>query len=147
MRLGIRISKEDVKCPSCSNVKGLSNLHLVNGCRHGDYVHRKHNIIMEQIKKMYSAANLLVDMETTYCFKDQSSKHMDLAVQLNNKDFLIDVTTIDANNPFNGFVKNNELASSYFPGAAAVIKARSKFSKYKKSIASVKEFVPFVIET
>jgi hypothetical protein len=72
---------------------------------------------------------------------------MDLVVQLNNKEVLVDVTTIDANNPSNGFVKNNELVSSYFPGAAAVIKARSKFSKYRKVIASVKEFVLFVIET
>ena len=36
---------------------------------------------------------------------------------------------------------------SYFPGAAAVMKARSKFTKYRKAIATVKEFVPFVIET
>ena len=49
LRLGIQISQVDVKCPSCLHVKGLSNLHLVNGCKHGDYVHRKHNIIMEQI--------------------------------------------------------------------------------------------------
>jgi len=72
---------------------------------------------------------------------------MDLVVQLDNKDFLVDVTTIDENNPSNGFVNNNELTFSYFPGAAAVVKARSKFSKYRKAIASVKEFVPFVIET
>jgi hypothetical protein len=147
LRLGIQISKEDVNCPACSNSNGLSNLHLVNGCKHGDYIHRKHNVVMEEIKKMCTAANLLVDMETTYCFQDYSKKRMDLVVQLNNKEVLVDVTTIDANNPSNGFVKNNELVSSYFPGAAAVIKARSKFSKYRKVIASVKEFVPFVIET
>ena len=96
---------------------------------------------------MCNAANLLVDIETPYCFQDQSNKRMDLVVQLNNKDVLVDVTTIDANNPSNGFIKNNELARPYFPGAAAVLKARTKFSKYKKAIASVKEFVPFVIET
>ena len=69
-------------------------------------------------------------------------------VQLNNKDFLVDVTTIDANNPSNGFIKNNVLARSYFPGAAAVLKATrtTKFSKYREAIASIKEFVPFVIE-
>ena len=39
------------------------------------------------------------------------------------------------------------MSSSYFPGAAAVMKARSKFTKYKSGIASSKEFVPFVIET
>jgi hypothetical protein len=102
---------------------------------------------MEQIKKMCNAANLLVDVETTHCFNNQTYKRMDLVVQLNNKDFLVDVTTIDANNPSNGFVKNHELSSSYFPGAAAVMKARHKFSKCKKVIASVKEFVPFVTET
>ncbi len=147
LRLGIQISREDVNCPACASSGGLSNLHLVNGCKHGDYVQRKHNIVMEEIKKMCTAANLLVDTETTYCFQDQSNKRMDLVVQLNNKDVLIDVTTIDANNPSNGFIKNNELALSYFPGAAAVLKARTKFSKYKKVIASTKEFVPFVIET
>jgi len=71
---------------------------------------------------------------------------MDIVVQLNNKDFLVDVTTIDANNPSNGFIKNNVLARSYFPGAVAVLKARTKFSKYRKAIVSIKEFVPFVIE-
>ena len=39
------------------------------------------------------------------------------------------------------------MALSYFPGAAAVIKARTKFSKYRKAIATVKEFEPFVIKT
>ena len=147
LRLGIQISKNDTRCPSCSHAQGLSNLHLVNGCKHGEYIHRKHNTIMEQIKSMCNAAKLLVDVETTHCFNDQTYKRMDLVVQINNKDFLIDVTTIDANNPSNGFVKNSELSSSYFPGAAAVIKARQKFSKYKRIIASTKEFVPFVIET
>ena len=89
---------------------------------------------------MCNAANLLVDMETMHCSNVSTSKRMDLVVQL-------DITTIDANNPSNGFVKENKLSSSYFPGATAVMKARSKFSKYKKAIASVKEFVPFVIET
>ena len=64
LRLGIQISKNDVKCPSCPHVQGLWNLHQVNGCKHGDYVYRKHNIVMEQIKKMCNAANLLVDVET-----------------------------------------------------------------------------------
>ena len=91
---------------------------------------------------MCSAANLLVDMETTYCFNVQTSKRMDLVVQLDNKDFLVDVY-----NPSNGFIKDSKLTTSYFPGAAAVFKARSKFSKYKKVMPASKEFVPFVIET
>jgi hypothetical protein len=147
LRLGIQISREDVNCPACSNPSDLSNLHLVNGCKHGDYIHRKHNIVIEEIKKMCTAANLLVDIETSYCFQDHTNKRMDLVVQLNNKDVLVDVTTIDANNPSNGFIRNSELSMSYFPGAAAVMKARSKFTKYRKAIAAVKEFVPFVIET
>ena len=60
----------------------------------------KHNIIMEQIKKLCKAANLLVDAESTFCFNDRKNKRMDLVVKLDNKDLLIDVTTIDANNPF-----------------------------------------------
>ena len=72
---------------------------------------------------------------------------MDLVVKLNDKDVLVDVTTVDPNKPSNGFVKDSELTVSYFPGAAAVSKARSKYTKYKKVMAVSKEFVPFVIET
>ena len=57
------------------------------------------------------------------------------------------MTTVDSNNPSNGLVKDSEITSSYFLGAAAVIKYRSKFRKYKEVIATSKEFVPFVIET
>jgi len=49
-------------------------------------------------------------METMHCFNVSTSKRIDLVVQLDNKDFLVDVTTIDANNPSNGFVKNYELS-------------------------------------
>ena len=48
-------------------------------------------------------------METTFCFNNRTNKRMDLVVKLDNKDFLTDVTTIDANNPSNGFVKNSEI--------------------------------------
>ena len=102
---------------------------------------------MDQIKKLCTAANLLVDAESTFCFNNRTNKRMDLVVKLSNKDLLIDVTTIDANNPSNGFVKDPEISSSYFPGAAAVIKAKSKFTKYREVVAASKEFVPFVIET
>ena len=40
-----------------------------------------------------------------------------------------------------------EITSSYFHCAAIVMKARSKFRKYKEVIAASKEFVQFVIET
>ena len=39
-----------------------------------------------------------------------------------------------------------QLHDSYFPGAAAAFKARSKLRKYNKVIAALKEIVPFVIE-
>ena len=71
-----------------------------------------------------------MDSESSFCFNDQTNKRMDLVVKIDNKDVLIDVTTIDANNPSNGFVKDSKISSSYFPGAAAVMKARSKFRKY-----------------
>ena len=56
---------------------------------------------------------------------------------------------VDPNNPSNGFIKDLELTSSYFPGAAAVKKARSKFAiaTYRGVMAQSKEFVPFVLET
>ena len=91
LRLGIQIFKEDVNCPLCTHGEGLSKLHLVNGRKNGDYVHRKHNIIMDQIKKLCTAANLLVDVESTFCFNNRTNKRMDLVVKLNNKNFLIDV--------------------------------------------------------
>ena len=64
---------------------------------------------------------------------------MDLVININSKDILIDVTTIDASNPSNGFILGADLAPSYFPGAAAAIKARSKLRKYNQVIASSKE--------
>ena len=147
LRLGIQIANEDINCPLCSRNNGLSNLHIINGCKSGIYIHRKHNIVMDQIKKLCTAANLLVELESSYCFNDRTSKRMDLVVKLNGRDILVDVTTVDPNNPSNGFIKDLELTSSYFPGAAAVKKARSKFAKYSGVMAQSKEFVPFVLET
>ena len=43
-------------------------------------------------------------------------------------------------------MKDSEISSSYFPGAAVVMKVRLKFRKYKEVTAASKEFVPFVIE-
>ena len=50
LRLGIQIAREDINCSLCANVSGLSNLHLINGCKKGDYCNRKHNV-----KKDYQA--------------------------------------------------------------------------------------------
>jgi len=144
LRLGVQIAREDINCASDSN---LINLHLVNGCKKGDYCHRKHNVIMDEISKLCKAANIQVELESSFCFNTSTKKRMDLVCKVNNKDILIDVTTIDANNPSNGFVCGADVSQSYFPGAAAAIKARSKLRKYNQVIASAKELVPFVIET
>ena len=147
LRLGIQIAREDIDCPLCSSDSNLSNLHLVNGCKKGDYCHRKHNVIMEEITKLCKAANVQVELESSFCFNASTNKRMDLVCRVNNKDFLIDVTTIDANNPSDGFVNGSEISLSYFPGAAAANKAKSKLRKYNRVISASKELVPFVIET
>ena len=67
---------------------------MVNGCKVDNYLHRKYNIVMEQIKKLCTAANLLVDSESSFCFKNRTSKRMDLVVKLNYRVILIDVTTV-----------------------------------------------------
>ena len=147
LRLGIQIAREDINCSLCSSGPNLSNLHLVKGCKKGDYCHRKHNVIMEEITKLCKAANVQVELESSFCFNASTKKRMDLVCKVNNKDILIDVTTIDANNPSNGFVNGSGISLSYFHGAAAAIKAKSKLRKYNQVIASAKELVPFVIET
>ena len=40
LRLGIQIARQDINCTLCANYAGLSNLHLVNGCKKGEYVNR-----------------------------------------------------------------------------------------------------------
>jgi len=147
LRLGIQIAREDINCSLCSSSPNLSNLHLVNGCKKGDYCHRKHNVIMDEISKLCKAANIQVELESSFCFNSSTNKRMDLVCKVDNKDILIDVTTIDANNPSNGFVNGLEVSHSYFPGAAAANKAKSKLRKYNRVIAASKDFVPFVIET
>jgi hypothetical protein len=146
LRLGIPIAREDINCTLCANDSGLSNLHLINGCKKGDYCNRKHNIIMEGITQLCRAANIAVESESSFCFNKSTRKRMDLVINIDNRDILIDATTIDADNPSNGFILGTDLSPSYFPGAAAALKARSKLRKYNQVIASAKEFVPFVIE-
>lgn len=103
---------------------------------------------MDETSKLCKATNLLVETESSFCFNDRTNKRIDLVVKIGNKDILIDAITIDANNSSNGFVKYSEdILSSYFPGAAAVIKARSKLCKFNAVIAASREFVPFVTET
>lgn len=96
LRSGIQIARENRKCnnphPLCKQKTELSNLHLVNGCNHGDYVHRKHNVDMDEISKLCRAANILVESESSFCFNDHMSKRMDLFIKFDNKDILIDAT-------------------------------------------------------
>ena len=146
LRLGIQIAREDINCTLCANDSGLSNLHLINGCKKGDYCNRKHNVIMEGISSLCKAANIALESESSFCFNKSTRKRIDLVINIDNRDILIDATTIDADNPSNGFILGTDLSSSYFPGAAAALKAWSKLRKYNQVIASAKEFVPFVIE-
>ena len=100
---------------------------------------------MDEISELCKAANL--ETESSFCFNYRTIKSMDVVEKIDNKDILIDATTIDGNNPSNDFIRGLDLSSSYFPGAAAVIKAKSKLRKYKAVVAAFKEFIPFVIET
>ena len=54
---------------------------------------------------------------------------MDLVFNLDNTQVLVDVPTIDANNPSNGFVIVNGMSSAYFPGATSVTAAKKKWDK------------------
>ena len=72
---------------------------------------------------------------------------MDLVFNIDSTEFLVDVTTIDANNPSNGFLRGQGLAPSYFPGAAAVIRAKHKWEKYCFLMKNPQQqLVPFVLE-
>ena len=55
---------------------------------------------------------------------------MDLVFNIDSSEVLEDVTTIDANNPSNGFLSDSGLSPSYFPGAATVIAAKKKWDEY-----------------
>ena len=103
---------------------------------------------MDGITKVCKAANLLVKSESSFFFGDPTNKRMDLVVKIEDNDILIDATTIDENNPSNGFVRGNDLTSTYFPGAtAAALKARAKHKNYRPVLQATEDFVPFVIET
>ena len=77
----------------------------------------------------------------------EEQHRLDLVFSLDNTQILLDVTTIDANDPSNGFVRANELSSGYFPGATSVIAAKTKWGKYRFFINHDNQtLVPFVIE-
>ena len=102
---------------------------------------------MAEIVDLCAAADILVAEEQYQCFNTRTSRRMDLVFSMGATEFLVDVTTIDANNPSNGFLRGSGLSSSYFPGAASVIKAKHKWDKYRFLMKnSQQQLVPFVLE-
>jgi len=102
---------------------------------------------MAEIMDLCAAAGALVAEEQYQCFNARTAKRMDLVFSIGATEFLVDVTTIDANNPSNGFLRGSGLSSSYFPGAASVIKAKHKWDKYRFLMKnSQQQLVPFVLE-
>ena len=101
---------------------------------------------MTEIVELCAAADILVAEEQFQCFNTRTSRRMDLVFKIDSTEFLVDVTTIDANNPSNGFLRGSGLAPSYFPGAAAVMKAKHKWEKYRFLMKnSQQQLVPFVL--
>ena len=146
LRLGIPIATFDVNCSHCAFIQ-LSNRHLVNGCPLKNYKHRKHKAIMVEIVNLCAAAGTLVAEEQHQCFNTRTAKRMDLVFNMGITEYLVDVTTIDANNPSNGFLRGSGLSPSYFPGAASVIAARNEWDKYRFLLKGPQQqLVPFVLE-
>ena len=59
---------------------------------------------MEGITKLFKAANISVESESSFCFNKSTKKRMDLVINIDNRNILNDTTTIDADNPSNGFI-------------------------------------------
>ena len=81
---------------------------------------------MAEIATLCAAAGTLVAEEQHQYFNVRTAKRMDLVFSIGTTEYLVDVTNIDANNPFNGFLRGSGLSPSYFPGAASVIAAKNK---------------------
>ena len=125
----------------------LSNRHLVNGCSHKNYKHRRHQSIMTEIANLCAAADILVAEEQFQCFNARTTRRVDLVFTIDTTEVLLDVTTIDANNPSNGFLRGSGLAPSYYPGAASVIAARRKWDRHRFLLnGPQQQLVPFVLE-
>ena len=86
---------------------------------------------MTEIVELCTAADILVAEEQFQCFNTRTSRRMDLVLNIDATEFLVDVTTVDANNPSHGFLRGSGLSPAYFPGAAAVTKAKQKWEKYR----------------
>ena len=146
LRLGIPIAPEDINCSPCASAR-LTNRHLVNGCPHRNYKHRKHKAIMAEISNMCAAAGTLVAEEQHQCFNTRTAERMDLVFSVDRTEYLVDVTTIDANNPSNGFTVGSTLSPSYYPGAASAKAAKRKWVKYRFLMKGPQQqLVPFVLE-
>ena len=73
------------------------------------------SIILEGLTSLCKAANILVELESSFCFNKRTNKRMDLVININSKDFLIDATIIDPNNPSNGSVLGSDHISLELP--------------------------------
>ena len=71
---------------------------------------------MVEIENLCKVSNTLVTMATEQfqCFNTRTAKRMDLVFTVDDTEYLVDVTTIDANNPSNGFLRGSGLSPSYF---------------------------------
>ena len=102
---------------------------------------------MAEIATLCAAAGTLVAEEQHQYFNVRTAKRMDLVFSIGTTEYLVDVTNIDANNPFNGFLRGSGLSPSYFPGAASVIAAKNKQDKYCFLLKGPQQqLVPFVLE-
>ena len=91
---------------------------------------------MVEIENLCKASDTLVATEQLQYFNLHTAQRMDLVFTVDDTEYLVDVTTIDANNPSNGFLLGFGLSLSYFPGAASVIAAKGKWDKYLSRVLS-----------
>ena len=75
---------------------------------------------MVEVENLCKASDTLVATEEFQCFNTRTAKRMDLVFTVDVTEYLVDVTTIDAKNPFNGVLRGSGQAPSYFPCAASV---------------------------
>ena len=102
---------------------------------------------MREIENRGKASDTLVATEQFQCFNAHTARSMDLVFTVDDTDYLVDVTTIDANNPSNGFLRGSGLSPSYFPGTASVIAAKGKWDKYRFLLKGpYQNLAPFVLE-
>ena len=63
------------------------------------------------------------------CFGVRTQRN--LVFNLDSTEVLVDVTTIDANNPLNYFLRGSGLFPLHFRGATTVLAAKKKWDKYR----------------